>query len=135
MSPSRSRTSVANCPERAWAIRGLTATASRKGESTNASGQAITASTASTPAGTTTATKAGVMVWAKKYSTVSMSLPTILTRSPERRFTIYARSQGVQLAVHVDSHLVQQTVGHVVGLPRFCPSEETHQGNKDAKKH
>jgi len=45
----------------------------------------MTASTATTTPGTTTAVKAGVMVWAKKNSTVSTSPPTTLTRSPERR--------------------------------------------------
>ena len=69
-------------------MKGLMATASKKGESTNAIGQATNASVASTPAGTRMATNAGVMVWAKKNSTNSTSPPTMLTKSPERRRTM-----------------------------------------------
>ena len=38
--------------------------------------------------------KAGVMVWAKKSSTVSTSAPAMLTRSPERRRARYAGASG-----------------------------------------
>ena len=40
---------------------------------------------ASTLTGTSTATMAGAMVWAKKYSTVSTSWVASATRSPDRR--------------------------------------------------
>src|SRR2546421_3173486 len=42
-------------------------------------------SVASTPAGTRIATKAGAIVWAKKYSMSSTSWVATPTRSPERR--------------------------------------------------
>ena len=47
-----------------------------------------------TASGTTKATNEGLMVCAKKNSIFSMSLPTMLTISPERRFTIYAGARG-----------------------------------------
>ena len=48
-------------------------------------GQPCASSTPSTTAGTRTPTKAGVIVWAKKYSMSSMSCVATPTRSPVRR--------------------------------------------------
>src|SRR3546814_3764559 len=65
--------------------KGLSPTAARNGASASAIHGLAEASTASTTAGTSTATKAGATVWAKKYSTSSISWVASVIRSPVRR--------------------------------------------------
>ena len=83
--PSSRRTAPPRRSERFWARNGDRARSTRNGARASISGQPTNPSTVRMPAGTTTAMNAGVMVWAKKSSTVSTSAPAMLTKSPERR--------------------------------------------------
>ena len=83
---------------RVLAKYGLTATATRNGASTAAIGHAMYANATRSPPGIRTATIIGEIACAKKYSTVSTSPPTTLTKSPERRLTIYAGASGSSLS-------------------------------------
>ncbi len=58
---------------RARPSTGVSAAQARNGSSAADSGQPKAASVTRTPTGTSTATKAGVIVWAKKYSISSTS--------------------------------------------------------------
>src|SRR5262249_19145264 len=72
-------------PSRSTRLRirnGFRPRASRKGSSASASQPLAEASTTITTAGTSMATKAGATVWAKKYSTSSMSCVASAIRSP-----------------------------------------------------
>ena len=59
----------------------------RKGSKASAIQGLAQPSTTRTAAGTSTATKAGATVWAKKYSTISTSWVASAMRSPVRRRT------------------------------------------------
>ena len=65
--------------------KGLRPTASRNGTSASASQPLAEASAMTTAAGTRMATNAGATVWAKKYSTSSMSCVASAIKSPVRR--------------------------------------------------
>ena len=89
-SPSASRAREPSASMRCRARKGLSATTARKGSRAAAIGQPNHPSVPMTTAGTSTATKKGATVWAKKYSTSSTSCVAIATRSPVRRRTRYA---------------------------------------------
>ena len=82
---------------RVLAKYGLTATATRNGASTTATGHATMPNATSRPPGINTATIIGEIACAKKYSTVSTSPATTLTKSPDRRRTMYAGASGSSL--------------------------------------
>ena len=86
-SPAASRAWLPSWSTRFRIRNGLSPAASRNGSSATASQPLAQARTATTAAGTRMATKAGATVWAKKYSTSSMSWVASAIRSPVRRRT------------------------------------------------
>ena len=87
MSPNASRAREPSVSMRCRAKNGLSATSARNGIRASAISHPNHASVPMTTAGTSTATKNGATVWAKKYSTSSTSWVAIPTRSPVRRRT------------------------------------------------
>ena len=72
--------------------------------------------------GTSTATNAGAIVWAKKYSTVSMSW--VAGRPGRRSGADQVGGRERFEPGRGDAHLGEQAVGHVVREPRFEPVEQ-----------
>ena len=90
------------------ARKGLIATAARNGARASAMGQPNHARVPTTAAGTSTATRDGATVCAKKYSTSSTSCVAIPTRSPLRRRTRYAgasRSSLLNRAMRISASM------------------------------